>query len=168
MKILYPILGITTIIMVGITGFAFMNLDIQPDLIDKDKIKIDSISITDSGVECFSSPCFFRDVKFNLTIINTYEKLLDSACLDRFSLKILPGSVNADEWFISSDSMITISCIKVTKTIPIGVWSDNFSTTIILNKNPVQNEQFPTIIDIQLTLANGIIVSPVYQLNLNP
>ena len=167
MKVLYPLLGIVIISMIGITGFAFTNLNLQLNLLTNDQIKIDSVSVSDLGNECFSAPCFFRDVIFNLTIINTYEKNLDSICLDRILLKVLPGSNNANEWFVSSDSMMTISCIKASKTIPIGVWSENFSTTIILNKIPTPNENFPTIIDIQLSYANNLIKSPIYQLNLN-
>ena len=170
MKLLYPIFGLISIIAIGLSALALSNLPTSQDITQsdtkKDKIIIDSVSLSDSGIRCFTTPCTFWNVSFNLTVVNTFEKTIEYPCFNRISMRILPGSNNADQWIFKNEDFNENACKMHSETISSGTWKDNYNIILYLAKMPTSQEQIPNPIDIQLILGNNSIVSPVYSLDL--
>lgn len=166
MKILYPIISLAFIVTISISAFTLSNLQGLNINDVTDEIRIDEVSVVDPGYQCFAAPCFFRSLSFNLTIVNTFQKTLDSSCLNHFTIKILPGLHHDDQWFKVTEDFIQISCIESPIIIPFGTWQDNYSTTLYLFKMPSNDYQIPSSINIQIVLGNNVMVSSIYQLDL--
>ena len=166
MRLLYPVISLVILVTISVSALTLNNFQELNNSTIKDKITIDSVSVIDPDYQCFASPCFFRSLSFNYTVVNTFEKILDSACMSTITLKILPGLHQDDQWFKINEDFMQIACIKGSKTIPAGTWQDNYSTMLYL-LNMLQNDyQIPSTINVQLVLGNYDILSPIYALNL--
>lgn len=165
LKYLYAFSAIISIGVITIAAFSFSNLNLFQNLnsnAGSDGIYIDSVSVTDAGYRCFTTPCTFLNVSFNLTFKNSVEKDLGSFCSNDISLNLLNGT----EWFNNIGDSTNNTCSSTNNTLPKGTWQESYSTIISLSKMPSSNESVPTVIDVQLVLANDVLTSPVYHLNL--
>lgn len=153
------------IAVIGISAYGLTNFGVLDNILgsnDSDGILIESVSVTDPGYRCFTTPCTFYKVDFNLTIRNSVERNLGNSSFDNISIKLVTGS----EWFKSDGNTTDVPWQSVNKTLRIGTWQFSYSTILELYKMPGPNEKLPNTIDIQLFLGDNVLSSSHYHLNL--
>ena len=166
MKTILLTSGLVFILVSSLLGMTLYNDYKTNEIIKPDYIKIDSIDVSDPGYRCFTSPCFFRLIEINFTVVNSINRTLNTTSSTFYSLKIIPDSSHLDQLFGISDYKSENINVGQLVTIPSGVWSDNYSALLTLGRMPSVDEQFPTSIRVQLTIGNGLINSTIFSLDL--
>ena len=167
MKVLYPLLSVITIAVIGFSAYGLYSYGLLDNIgannnNTNDGIFIDSVEVTDPGIRCFTTPCTFFQLDFNVTIRNSIERDLGVSSSDNISIKLVTGS----EWFNSHEKTMNYPWQSVNNTLPVGTWQFSYSTILRLYRMPSSNEKLPNTVDIQLILGDNVLSSSIYRVNL--
>lgn len=158
--------SLIVIVFSSFLGFSLYYLNNNTNTSTEDSISISSVKISDPGIRCFTTPCFFRVIELNFSITNSYERTINLSSNSLYSLHIIPDANHSELLFNIHDYLSLNSSKTDLVTLPVGTWNDSYTALLSLGRMPTWDEVFPTTINLQLFLGNDIIASSVFSINL--
>ena len=166
MKTMLLTSGLVIILFSSFLGMTLYNEANTNGINKADNIKIDTVSVSDPGYRCFTTPCFFRLIKLNFTVTNSQNRTLNTSSSTFYSLKIISDSNQSEKYFGISDYQSENINVGKLEAIPAGIWNDSYSALLTLGRMPASNEQLPTRLQVQLTIGNGLINSSIFSIDI--
>lgn len=158
--------GLIIVLCSSIVGLSLYYTVTNSNNASQDTIDIDSVNVYNPDYRCFTVPCYFRVIKLNFTVHNSFDIKINSNNTKYYSLNIVSNSKEYQDLFRINDYANQKITTSENTIIPAGSWNDNYSAILSLTRMPLANEHFPTSISVQLSFANEILTSSSFSIDL--
>ena len=166
MKTLLLSSSLLVLVISSVIGLSFYYFSDTSNSISDSSITITSTKVSDPGIRCFTTPCFFRIIELNFTVTNSVERTFNLSSDSLYSLHVVPDSYHSEILFNIFNYETHNTSLAELSTLPVGKWNDNYTGMLSLSRMPTSDEILPTTIKVQLTLGNDAITISVFALNL--